>query len=352
MITTDADGPHSIAASTISFTTAPDGKTMTRLEGDTDVVVKTPKTETAPERVISAPHAGRHRQRHEGTHGCACSTGGASFVENVRGGARETGVEANRQVAEPDAEDRRTARRDRRGALRQEREVHVRRRDGRCGSRGVFRVSEQAHAAAGAAAAKAISARHRRIDDCGRKRSHHDLPRHAEPGRVWRRGDADRGPEEHDDAPKDTGFFNSTESTIGTADEFHYDDQAKTTHYLGKGTTPALVRQKDSTVSGDDVLVHTDTQDLERQGQRAFRDADCGQLRVAVGNDRRGRDVIACCKRRRRARRRPAERRERQPPRPEPRRRPTTTQVRRRRRTRSSTRTRRARRPTSARRRS
>ncbi|MEO8070510.1 MAG: hypothetical protein ABI652_03850, partial [Acidobacteriota bacterium] len=82
MVTTDARGRRSIDANQISFNTAPDGKTLTRLEASEHVVVKTPPSDGVLERTISASTLVASG---DDAHGltAALFAGGADFVESV-----------------------------------------------------------------------------------------------------------------------------------------------------------------------------------------------------------------------------------------------------------------------------
>lgn len=78
----DANGRRVITAATIMLTTAPDGRTLTHLEGTDRVTVKTPAQNGTPERTITAPSLVATGDEKIGLT-LAQFTGGARFVETV-----------------------------------------------------------------------------------------------------------------------------------------------------------------------------------------------------------------------------------------------------------------------------
>jgi lipopolysaccharide export system protein LptA len=82
MVLAGAEGRRSIDASWIDALTAPDGRTLTRLEGRQGVVVHLPKTADAPARTISAASLVASGEPSRGLQS-ALFDGGVTFVETV-----------------------------------------------------------------------------------------------------------------------------------------------------------------------------------------------------------------------------------------------------------------------------
>jgi lipopolysaccharide export system protein LptA len=80
MVLVDGASRRAIAANTILLTTAPDGKTLTHLEGTENVSVKTPAQNGTPERTITAASLVANGDDQKGLT-AAQFTGGVRFVE-------------------------------------------------------------------------------------------------------------------------------------------------------------------------------------------------------------------------------------------------------------------------------
>jgi lipopolysaccharide export system protein LptA len=96
MVMIDGASRRAISGAMVMLTTAPDGKTVTHLEGTDRVVVNTPAQNGAPQRTITAPSLVANGDDQHGLTS-AQFTGGVRFVETTpgrggRGGASRTGT--------------------------------------------------------------------------------------------------------------------------------------------------------------------------------------------------------------------------------------------------------------------
>ena len=84
MVLVDGTARRAISANLVMLTTAPDGKTLTHLEGTENVVVKTPAQNGTPERTITAASLVANGEDQKGLT-AAQFTGGVKFVEVTPG---------------------------------------------------------------------------------------------------------------------------------------------------------------------------------------------------------------------------------------------------------------------------
>jgi lipopolysaccharide export system protein LptA len=268
MVMTNESGRRSIEGAIISFDTAADGKTLTRLEAQDRVIVKTPGSGATPERQISAARLlanGTAGQQQKGLT-AARFEGNVEFLELIPAGN-----------GKPEGRRKGTSR------------ILLTKLDGQLDAIQSARFEQNVEFEDGDVSGKADVG----IYDAAKGAlelqplPNSKLPAHVDSGSVQvdARGSiqinlnttdivATRdvntvsvGQKDGKSGPETSAIFNSTDKLYGSGTEFRYFARGKRAVYRGTAQTPARLRQgSDSAVAATDITFSDQDQDLTAIG--------------------------------------------------------------------------------------
>jgi lipopolysaccharide export system protein LptA len=264
LVLVDGTARRAIAAQTVQLSTAPDGKTVTHLEGVERVTVKTPAQNGTPERTITAASLVANGDDKTGLTAAQFS-GGVRFVEVVpgaggRGGSTRTGTSQSLNLklkGQLDAIDE--------AQFLQNTKFD----DGDVtgsADQGIYYASKgqltlqpfarngklMPHVTDGSVTVDATELVDVNLDT-------NDLHARKDVKTVTA-GKPSEG------TTAQTGLFSSQDTTYGFSTEFWYWGASKNARYVGTATARAQVKQTDSQVLGGDLTIVNDTQDLQARG--------------------------------------------------------------------------------------
>jgi lipopolysaccharide export system protein LptA len=264
------EGRRSIEADSIDFSTAPDGRTLTRLDASPNdrngrVVVRLPAGPGAPARTITGATLRSTGDDQRGLT-AAVFDGGAEFVETAsgRGGPASKRVGKSqilRLVIKGQLDEIEEA--------RFEQVVEITDDDIRgFGDVGVYRASsgEMDLQPNRQSAGKKARVENR---DAGMTVEAVDLiTAYLDTGSLFARGDVTTASTASKTSSQSAAnsIFNGKDPIYGSAAEFRYDHAAKSATYLGKGTSLARVQQLNTSVYGDHLEYFRERQDLVAKG--------------------------------------------------------------------------------------
>lgn len=258
-------GMRSIEGTRITFTTAPDGKTLTRLESTERVVVTTPSSETTPARVIRAATLLATGNGREGLT-AAIFSGGVTFTEATPAApGRPAGTRTG-------------------SSQRLTLKIH-----------GEFDAIEEAQflgefaftggdvkasadlgtyrAAKGELELRPSSASSRRLphtQDSSVSVDARDLitiDLNTNNLDAWTDvKSVSQGAQKQSASKRASAIFNTQESLLGFGNEFHYESRGGRAQYLGSVATPAKLQQGETVVLGREIVASNDGQDLTATG--------------------------------------------------------------------------------------
>jgi lipopolysaccharide export system protein LptA len=257
-------GPQRIASPKLDMTTAPDGQTITSLKSATPVEVRLPKTTDAPERVITAGTLNAQGDDKKGLTSALFETN-VRYVENIpaaNGKAASTRVGTSRDLAlsldgQLDA------------ITRAEFRETVKFVDGDVigdGDLGTYEASKgKLYLRPAARAGRHLP--HVTDNDLDVTADEIDLD--VETDALDARGSVKSVSRNTGDTKSNSGLFSGDEPVRGFSDELHYDSATHLAKYIVKpgAADGATLRQGDSRVVGDTVVVNDDTKDLTATGR-------------------------------------------------------------------------------------
>jgi lipopolysaccharide export system protein LptA len=267
MVTTDGASRRAISANVVTLTMAPDGKTLTHLEGSENVVVKTPAQNGVPERTITAASLVANGDDQKGLT-AAQFTGGVTFVEvippaNGAAASRRTGTSRllNLELA---------------GQLDAIEEAQfqqsVKFEAGDVSGDADLGVYQ---AAKGRLTLRPFAKDARRppqvTDGSMTVRAAELVDVDLNTNDLHAVGDVNTntapGAKKTSAATANAGLFNDHDPTFGQGREFWYTDATKRARYLGTDAKLAKVQQTDNSVTAVDITLASDTNDLSAKGR-------------------------------------------------------------------------------------
>jgi lipopolysaccharide export system protein LptA len=262
---------EAIEAGDIRFRTAPDGKTLTRLdaapEGRGRVTVRMPTSDTAPARTITGGTLAASGDERKGLT-AALFDGGVEFVETTAGrggraGVRREGTSRRLTLVLKGQLD----------AIEQARfEDAVEFTAGGVhgfGDIGLYRASAGEIDLQPSAGATGKRATVRNTDAGVTVEARELITVFLDTQNLHARGDVDTlsaGSRTKKPAAS-TSIFNATDSIYGSAAEFRYDDSAARAEYRGTAQAPARLVQGSSNVRAEYIEFFRESQDLRAKGQ-------------------------------------------------------------------------------------
>jgi lipopolysaccharide export system protein LptA len=266
MVLTDNQGRRSIEAPVITFDTASDGRTLTRLEAPGHVVVRTPASTAAPERTITAASLVATGDDQHGLTG-AKFDGGAEFRETIpaspgHAASRRTGTSRTLTMAikgQFDVIDRADFQQDVRFVdedVTGDADVGV-----YLAAAGKLDLLPAPQNARRFPHVKTASVTVDASQKISVDLNTNDLDAQRDV-KTLSTGEAKPA------AARETALFNSHDPIYGSAQEFHYVAATKRATYKGPAAAPARVRQTDSSiVSALEITIDQEKQDLTATGQ-------------------------------------------------------------------------------------
>lgn len=265
MVMVDGAARRAISANTVLLTTAPDGKTLTHLEGSDNVVVKTPAQNDMPERTITAASLVASGDDQKGLT-AAQFTGGVKFVETTpaaggRAAATRTGTSrllnlklAGQLDAIDEAQFQQNVKFDA-GDVSGDADLGI-----YLAAKGKLTLKPFPKDAKRPPQVTDGSMTVRAADLIDVDLNTNDL--HAVTD-----VNTNTTPKKTASPSPDTGLFNDHDATFGQGREFWYTDATKLARYVGTDTRLAKVQQTDNSVTGVEVNLATDTNDLSAKGR-------------------------------------------------------------------------------------
>jgi lipopolysaccharide export system protein LptA len=262
----NAEGGREVSGETVSFDTAHNGSTLTRLSADRNVEVKTPASATGPSRQINAAQLSGTGDEKNGLTK-AVFTGGVTFVETTRAaGGRAASSRTGRSQTltlmlkgQLDAIDEALFERD---AVFTDGQVEGRADVGRYFESPAKLVLQPD--TKGARRAPHVTHGSNTVDAADR------IEVILDTDDLFAFGDVKTKTVSSSSAgakPRAASLFNGTDPVYGFASEFRYTDAKGEGVYLGSPKAQAEVRQGDSSVKADSIKIVDETQDLSALGK-------------------------------------------------------------------------------------
>jgi lipopolysaccharide export system protein LptA len=256
-------GPRVLHGSRIEFATAPDGKTMTRLDARENVVMDLPRTKDAPKRSVRAATLASQGNAKNGLT-AALFDGGVTFTETTEtagkpaavrtGTSRELALKLDGQIDAIQQADFRQNVTFVSGDMTGEADL------------GTYYASK------GELWLLPLPGASRRLPHVTDGSVTVDATERITVGLdsddLYARKDvkAVMKPTGKPGARKDSALFNSKETVLGFGNELFYNGTKKVARYVGLEKVPAKVQQGQTTVIGDEVILDDNTQDLRAVG--------------------------------------------------------------------------------------